>query len=251
MKRLTSIALVATLMTTLAQGANAAVVRFASVAEFTPYNYLDDEGVLQGFEADLATLICKRAAIQCDWSVVPWDGMISGLLQGNFDVIMTGMQITTQGATKIDFSDEYFPADPSAVMVRTGGLYPGSGSVVGAQVNTLQVDYITNKGWALATYPTPENAVQGLKTGAIDALVGDQTYLEGAAAADPGVFEFAATNVVIGGGIGMGFRPNDSLKATMNTAIASLKADGTLDALIGKWFQGRDPKYRGAAIVTN
>lgn len=44
----------------------------------------------------------------------------------------------------------------------------------------------------------------------------------------------------------MGIRKSDSdLKSALNFAIADLKADGTLDALIGTWFNGRDPNYRG------
>ncbi len=44
----------------------------------------------------------------------------------------------------------------------------------------------------------------------------------------------------------MGIRKSDSdLKSALNFAIADLKADGTLDALIGPWFNGRDPNYRG------
>ena len=42
----------------------------------------------------------------------------------------------------------------------------------------------------------------------------------------------------------MGIRESDGgLKATMNTAIASMKADGSLAKLIAKWFDGRSVEY--------
>ena len=41
----------------------------------------------------------------------------------------------------------------------------------------------------------------------------------------------------IGGGIGMGIRESDAeLKSRMDKAIGSMKADGTLNTMIKKWF---------------
>ena len=56
--------------------------------------------------------------------------------------------------------------------------------------------------------------------------------------------EFQATATTslgaIGGGVGMGIRESDGeLKAKMNAAIDSMKADGSLNTLIKKWF-GQD-----------
>lgn len=230
-----------------ASASNAAIIRFGSVADFEPYNYLDDDGELRGFEADLAVLICARASLNCEWALAPWDDMIVELLADQFDVIMTGMQITADRELIIDFTEEYFPADPSAVIARSGEGYPSGVSVVAAQVDTLQADYVTSEGFALSTYPTPEDALAGLLANEVSAFVGDQAYLEGVIAENPGMFDLVATEIVIGGGIGLGIRESSpTLLGNLNTAIASLKADGTLDALIGTWFNGRDPNYRGA-----
>lgn len=246
MKKLTTLSITAATALLLASAAPASVVRFGSVADFEPYNYLDDEGVLQGFEAELAELICERANIDCEWALAPWEDMVTALDDDEFEVIMTGMQITQERLHYIDFTQEYFPADPSAIMVMTGGNYPDSASVVGAQADTLQTNYVTAQGWPLMTYSAPENVIQALINNEVTAIVGDQVYFEQVIAANPGVFAFVATDVVIGGGIGMGIRKSDDdLKGLLNVAIADLKADGTLDTLIGTWFNGRDPNYRG------
>ena len=50
--------------------------------------------------------------------------------------------------------------------------------------------------------------------------------------------------VSLGGGVGMGIRESDGdLKATMNKAISSMKEDGSLNALIKKWFGPETPTY--------
>ncbi len=227
--------------------AQASTIVFASVADFAPYNYLDDEGELQGFEEELAEEICSRAGLTCEWALAPWDDMISELLADEFDVIMTGMQITEDREVYIDFSEEYFPADPSAFLALSGGSYPSSIAVVGALSDTLQADYISDEGWALATYSDTAEALQALLSNEISAFVADQASLEEIFAANSGVYTLVASDVVIGGGIGLGVRESSSsLLTSLNSALASLKADGTLDTLIGTWFDGRDPNYRQA-----
>jgi polar amino acid transport system substrate-binding protein len=43
--------------------------------------------------------------------------------------------------------------------------------------------------------------------------------------------------VQLGGGVGMGLRESDKeLKAKFDTAIQSMKDDGSLNAMIKKWF---------------
>ncbi|MBZ0130864.1 MAG: transporter substrate-binding domain-containing protein [Rhodobacteraceae bacterium] len=226
--------------------AGATTVRLGSVADFSPYNYLDDDGELQGFEAELADILCARAGLTCEWALAPWDDMLTSLLEYDFDVIMTAMQITPARELYIDFSDEYFPADPSAFIARFGGAYPSDISVVGAQTATLQAEYVNDNGWSLSPFTTPEDGLQALVNMEIAAFVGDQAYLQEIVDANPGQFQLVATGVVIGGGIGLGVRQsNPTLLGQLNDAIASVKADGTLDALIGEWFNGRDPNYRG------
>ena len=45
--------------------------------------------------------------------------------------------------------------------------------------------------------------------------------------------------MLIGGGVGIGVRESDTdLKEKLNAAILSMKADGSLNKLIVKWFEG-------------
>lgn len=245
MKKSHLAALATSIALSLGSPANATIM-FASVADFAPYNYLDDEGVLQGFEADLAALICDRADLSCDWTLAPWDEMIPGIMASDFDVIMTGMQITEDRKIYIDFSDEYYPADPSAILTLDGGSMPSAFGLVGAQADSLQASYVTAQGWNVSAFSDPAAALEALSNGEITAYVADQANLETLMAANPGSYSLAAQDIVIGGGIGMGVAKSSGLKAALNTALASLKADGSLDDLIGTWFDGRDPNYRQA-----
>ena len=48
--------------------------------------------------------------------------------------------------------------------------------------------------------------------------------------------QFVGDDVFLGGGIGMAFRESDAeLRGKFDAAIASMKADGSLNALLAKW----------------
>lgn len=230
-------------------GTSSQSVTLLSVADYPPYNYLDDEGVMAGFEAELASVLCERANLDCSWALAPWDELIPTLLQGDADIIMSAFQITDARDLLIDFSDVYIPADPSAIVTLPGTGTPGPGAVVGALNGSVQAQYVTDQGWSLVAFDTPAEALEALSLGQISAFLADQAYLEQVVADTPEGYQLVETDIATGGGIALGLRTGDSaLKATLNAVLASLKADGTLDALIGTWFDGRDPNYRGADL---
>jgi len=245
----TKIATFAFVFALLGMGQSSAeTVRFGTVADFAPYNYLDDEGVVQGFEADLQTALCARANLECDWVPAPWDALLTGLAQGDFDVIMSAYQITEARKTLVDFSGPYLSAGPSAILVLNGGAVPSGGDIVGAQTGTLEAGYVTKNMWSLAEYATPADGIEALRNNQITAFIGDQAYLKGIAHANPDEFSLAASNLAIDGAIAMAVpKSNPVLLSTLDSALTSLKADGTLDTLIRRWFAGRESNYRAAS----
>ena len=75
-----------------------------------------------------------------------------------------------------------------------------------------------------------------MKNGEADAVLADGDYLNPIISESNGALANAG-EVSIGGGVGMGIRESDgALKAKMDKAITSMKADGSLNTLIKKWF---------------
>ncbi len=68
-------------------------------------------------------------------------------------------------------------------------------------------------------------------------MLADRDYLAPIVAESGGVLMFVGEDVALGGGVGMGIRESDGeLRDKFNTAIDSMKADGTLNTLLVKWF---------------
>ena len=85
---------------------------------YAPYNYVDDSGNIAGFEIELGNDLCARMNADCTWKINEWDTIIPNLVAGNYDTIMAGMSITDERKQTINFSDEYYPAEPSTMATR-------------------------------------------------------------------------------------------------------------------------------------
>ncbi len=226
-------------------------VRIASEGAYAPWNFLNDSGQLAGFEIDLGNELCTRAGLTCEWIVNEWDSMIPNLQAGNYDAIMAGMSITEERQQTIDFSQNYFPPDPSKYVAAAGAtldLNNPSGLKIGAQGATIQHAYIEEHFGAnntIQAYETADQAMADLLAGNLDTILADSAYLEPIVAGNPAI-AFTGEDVHIGNGVGIGLRKqDDELEQKFNDAITAAKEDGTVDALIAKWFEGRGPYFSG------
>src|SRR6056297_1627309 len=86
------------------------VVRMGTEGAYPPWNFLNDNGEVDGFERDLGDELCKRAELNCEWVTNDWDSIIPNLVSGNYDVIaaQTGTiqagYIADSGATLVEFA---------------------------------------------------------------------------------------------------------------------------------------------------
>ncbi|MGL4310439.1 MAG: transporter substrate-binding domain-containing protein [Paracoccaceae bacterium] len=214
------------------------VVRIGTEGAYEPYNYIDQAtGKLAGFEIDLGNELCKRATLNCEFVQNAWDSIIPNLQSGNYDMIMAGMSITDERDEVIDFSQNYFPPAASAYVALSADAKTGDGAVVAAQTGTIQAGYVAESGATLLEFATPDETVAAVKNGEADAVFADKDYLAPIAADSNGELVVLANEVQLGGGVGVGLRETDTeLKDKLNAAIQTMKDDGSLNALIKKWF---------------
>jgi len=218
--------------------AMADTIRMGTEGAYPPYNLINDAGEIDGFEIELGNELCKRAELKCEWVANEWDSIIPNLVSGNYDTIMAGMSITDERDEVIDFTQEYYPADPSTFVAVSADLEL-KGAVIAAQTSTIQSSYVASMdGVTLVEFATGEETIAAVKNGEADAVLADKAFLAPFVAESGGALAFAGEDVMIGGGVGMGVRESDAeLKAKFDTAIASMKADGSLNELIVKWFK--------------
>lgn len=210
---------------------------------YAPFNYIDENGKVAGFDIDIGNEVCKRMHADCTWKTNEWDTIIPNLIAGNYDTIAAGMSITDERKKTISFTEEYYPPTASKFATRAGKSWHFdhlSGVTIGVQGGTVQAAYAEEKFAAnntIKSYETGEQSLADLAAGAVDIVLADGDFLNPAVEASAGALIFVGSDLRIGGGMGIGLRKNDSeLLMKMNKALAAAKADGTVDKLLMKYF---------------
>lgn len=219
-------------------------VRMGTEGAYPPYNFVNDKGEIDGFERDLGDKLCEIAKLDCTWVKNDWDSIIPNLVSGNYDTIIAGMSITAERDKTIDFTQEYFPPDPSAYVALKDASTDGTSGVVATQKATIHASYVASSKATVVEFATADETIAAVRSGEADAVLADKSFLDPIVKESNGELVFVGKSVEIGGGVGMGIRESDDeLKAKFNAAIDTMKKDGSLAKLIAKWFDGRMVKF--------
>ena len=98
-------------------------------------------------------------------------------------------------------------------------------------------DYFTREGIPFRPFDVSEDDhLEALLDGEIDATLLDHAYAVERLKEYEGRLAIVGPSILLDRGIGIGVRENDGLKSVLDEALASMKADGSLNALIVKWF---------------
>jgi polar amino acid transport system substrate-binding protein len=93
------------------------VLRFVTTDDFPPFNFLDADGRLTGFNVDLARAICAELDIGCTIQARPFGSLIESVLGERADAAIAGISITAEMRSILDFSDIYLKS-PARFVVR-------------------------------------------------------------------------------------------------------------------------------------
>ena len=216
-------------------GARDTVV-IATGGNYHPFNFVNDQGEIDGLERALGDGLCRRAGLECRWVLNEWETLIPRLLDEEFDVILAGMSITGQREQLIDFTQAYYPPAPSVYLVRAGEGDAALRGRVGVSANTIFSDYLSEQGIPFVSIDHELDVVDAVLSGEVDAVMVDHGYAVQNLAQRQGLLEMAGPRVLLDRGLGMGVRPGSELKDRFDDGLAAMKADGTLNGLIVKWL---------------
>lgn len=229
------------------------VIRFLTEGEFPPFNYYDDDGVLSGFNVDLARAICQEVGAACDIKVRPWDEMLLGLRRGDADAVIAAHQVTAQALTEVDFSDHYFftpgrfaaRMGSSAVEISPDGL---DGVLVGVSRGSAHEAYIKAffRDAKIVPFENPELAREALQQGKVELVFDDGIslafWLNGSLARQ--CCEFRGGPYLdakyFGDGLAIAVPKTDlEIKVLINDALKRVRKSGRFQELVERYFPVR------------
>ncbi|ELA08368.1 extracellular solute-binding protein [Moraxella macacae 0408225] len=216
-------------------------IRIATESSFVPFSFKDADGKLIGFEIDLAEALCQEAKVKCEVISQDWDGLITGLQSQKYHAIMAGMSDSAERRKVVAFSDPYFINN--LMIIGKKGVDKGADDLAGKNVAvqraTVALEYL-EKNFPKATaksYDTQENAYLDLEAGRADLMISDSApALSWLKTPKGGNYEIKGEPININDKIAIAFRQNDPLIGQFNSALATLKANGTYDKIRQKYF---------------
>ena len=213
----------------------------ADVIGGIPYVYEDPEnaGTYIGFEMDIAQGIAEQLGVKQEMVIRAWDSLVPELQKGSYDMAMNGIE-DTEGRSKIvQFSEPYFVySQQITVRKETEGvntLEDLKGKKVATLSGTAAEDILrATPGIDVHINPEIIYSYQELEDGSVDAVVLDTPIAAAYGAPNPAFKNvgetFAPGHYVIA------FRDEDTaLKAAVDKALNTMKANGELAAIYRKW----------------
>jgi len=239
---------------TVSASADSMKITIATEGAYAPFNFVADDGSLQGFDVDIAKALCAKIKAECTIIKQDWDGMIPGLLAKKYDAIVASMSITEERKQKIDFTGKYYNT-PAVIVARKdskikigadGHIDPASmkGMKIGVQRATIHENFARANfpGAEIVVYDTADNANLDLMSGRLDARMDDILALQAGILKQEGGADYAIMGKgyvggLLGEGAGIGVRKEDSkLRDALSQAILDLRADGTYKKINDKYF---------------
>ena len=214
-------------------------------AAFPPYEMTADDGSFEGIDVEIAGAIAEKLGLELQIDDMDFDAALLAAQTGKSDMVMAGVTVTKDRKTVMDFSDSYAAGIQVVIVPEDSDIASiddMTGKMIGVQRGTTGDQYcsasVEDGGFGeenVTRYDNGLTAVQALNNGQVDCVVIDNAPAQEFVAANPGLkildTEYANEEYAIGVAKG-----NTQLLDAINTAIAELKADGTIQSILDKYI---------------
>ena len=225
---------------------DAAKLTMATEATFPPYEYYDGDAIV-GIDVEVAQAIAEKLGMELEVTDIAFDSIIPGIQTGKYDMGMAGMTVTDERKEQVNFSDSYATGvqvvivkDDSPITSVDDLFADGASTVVGTQAGTTGFIYATSdiEDAGLGTvksFGKTTDAVEALKNGQVDCVILDNEPAKALVAANEGLHILDTEYAVEDYAIAIA-KENTDLLEKVNKALSELKADGTLQSIVGKYI---------------
>jgi polar amino acid transport system substrate-binding protein len=220
--------------------------------DFRPFEFVKD-GKPTGFDNELVEKLRSVAPFEVRQEIIPFTGLIPGVVSGKYDAAITGLLITKERQAALDFTLPIAEAtiyyakrkgdDKIKSIADLNGKPIGvqAGSAMYQRLPELQalLDKTNGKIGEITQYTSNTEAYQDLAIGRTDYVVNNIIGLNTLISEKPDVFEIGqpvSSKTYVGWGVAKG---NDDVRAFLDDFITTEQNDGDFAALQKKWF-GRE-----------
>jgi len=223
-------------------------LRLGTEGAYAPFNSIDKDGALVGFDIEIGDALCAAMKVKCEWVTAEWDGIIPALLAKKFDAIIASMSITNERKKKIDFTDKYYTSPIRFAQMKGANFKITVDSlkekIIGVQTGTVTENFVRDRFTKsdVRAYKTQDEANLDFLSGRVDLIAADAfVLLQFLTTENGGQAEAVGPSFDdkkhLGEGIGIGVRKKDTeLRDRLTAAIAKIREDGTYKKINDKYF---------------
>ncbi|MEM8743700.1 MAG: transporter substrate-binding domain-containing protein [Pseudomonadota bacterium] len=225
-------------------------IRFVTDNDYPPFNYLDEEGELTGFNVDLARALCDELSVECSIRQLPWNRLLEALRDGEADAVIASMRVSEKALQQADFTDSYYHTPARFVALKSSPIKAVTpemlaGRKIGVVARTAHEAYLRDffPNSEIVRHNSMDEAKAALRDGRTDVLFGDGVsimfWLNGTDS--NGCCEFRGgpftESKYFGEGIGIAIRKgNRKLRDALNYGLFLVRSEGQFEELHLRYF---------------
>lgn len=223
---------------------SAGVIKIGTEGTYAPFTFHDSANKLVGFDVEIGEAVAKKLGVKAEFVEGKWDGLIAGLDAKRYDAVINQVGITEARKQKYAFSEPYI-ASKAVLIVREGnpdikGFEDLKGKKSAQSLTSNFGKLAEAAGAELVGTDGFDQSIQLVLTRRADATVNDSlSFLDFKKhQPDAPVKVVAEKSDADFSGI-IVRKGDDDLVASINKALADIKADGTYKSISDKYF-GQD-----------
>lgn len=224
---------------------DAKTIKVGMNIEYKPFEYIDENNKVVGFDVELLDLISKRSGLKFEIINMPFDSLIVALKGGKIDMAMSAMSATDDRRKHVDFSLPYYSSRSIFIQKKGKGIKNEAdlkGKRIGAMLGTtheMSANRIKKQipNVQVMIYDSITSAILALKADKIDVVIDDSIVGLGYIRQNVGELEKAFSIPDESEGISIAFDKgkNTKIRAKIDKAILELKDSKEFDKLAKKY----------------
>ncbi len=208
---------------------------------YPPFNYIDDNGDVIGFDVEVGQEIADRLGVKLNYVTGEWAGLIEGLRNERYDGILGSMAITDERLESVNFTVPYYYSGAQLVVTKDSGITNPS-EMTGKKVAVVTATNFEKDAQGLGAdiklYDDDNSTLLELINGRVEGVITDRIVAVTAMTDMEGGDTLAlAGDLLRSEKIGIAINKNDKeLLSKIDEILADMHGDGTLTKLSEKWL---------------
>jgi polar amino acid transport system substrate-binding protein len=219
-----------------------------------PWEFINEQGVYEGFEVDVASEVAKRLGMDVKFENLGFQALFAATSSGRIDGAISSISITDERLQSQSFTQPYYDS-AGTIIGREGSEVKTLEDLKGETIGVVAAT--TGAAWAEAnkdrlgiakvnSYTAQQDLLLDVQNGRIEGGAGEIAGFQYAMTKMPGLK--ILVRIPTGERFALMMKKDHPLLGKVNTVISDMKKDGTMAAIHKRWF-GVDPTEGASTVV--